>query len=68
MTRFYLILLGILCSLPVKANSPGVYENTELSASTTPALVSWGGKLVDGTVGDSNPEKGQISILKRENS
>ena len=57
MTRFYLILLGILCSLPVKANSPGVYEKTKLSASTTPSLVSWAVKLVDGTVGVSNPEK-----------
>ncbi|MCH5218414.1 MAG: M6 family metalloprotease domain-containing protein [Muribaculaceae bacterium] len=43
---------------------PGLYEKTELSASTTPALISWSGKPIDVTIRNIHEdENGNINFI-----
>ena len=43
---------------------PGLYEKTELSATTNPALVSWSGKPINVTIKDINEdENGNVNFI-----
>lgn len=43
---------------------PGLYEKTELSSTTNPALISWGGKPIDISIKNINEdEKGNINFI-----